>query len=72
MTHRVRVGLAALIVGALAGCAKPPVSGPTAAAGSGGKVGYVRMADLVAHHPLYSQLTGYDESIQALNLRQAM
>jgi hypothetical protein len=32
-------------------------------------VGYVRMTDLVKHHPLYSQLTGYDESIQALNLR---
>jgi hypothetical protein len=27
------------------------------------------MSDLVKHHPLYSQLTGYDESIQALNLR---
>jgi hypothetical protein len=27
------------------------------------------MADLVKHHPLYSQLTGYDESIEALNLR---
>jgi hypothetical protein len=27
------------------------------------------MTDLVKHHPLYSQLTGYDNSIQALNLR---
>jgi hypothetical protein len=36
---------------------------------SEGTVGYVRMTDLVKHHPLYSQLTGYDNSIQALNLR---
>jgi hypothetical protein len=27
------------------------------------------MSELIKHHPLYSQLTGYDESIQALNLR---
>jgi hypothetical protein len=37
--------------------------------GGGGTVGYVHMSELVKHHPLYSQLTGYDDSIAALNLR---
>lgn len=30
------------------------------------------MTDLVKHHPLYSQLTGYDESIAALNLQSVV
>ncbi len=58
-----------LALGALAACAKPAATAPPAVVSSGGTVGYVRMTDLVRHHPLYSQLTGYDNSIQALNLR---
>jgi len=59
----------ALVAGSFAACAKPNVSANAVSAPSGGTVGYVRMIDLVKHHPLYSQLSGYDESIQALNLR---
>jgi len=58
-----------LVLGSLAACAKPAVTVPASSISSGGTVGYVRMADLVKHHPLYSQLTGYDDSIAALNLR---
>ncbi len=58
-----------LVLGALAACSKPAVTAPAAVVSGGGTVGYVRMADLVKHHPLYSQLIGYDNSIQALNLR---
>jgi hypothetical protein len=53
----------------LAACAKPAATAPPSSVSSGGTVGYVRMTDLVKHHPLYSQLTGYDDSIAALNLR---
>ncbi len=63
-----RIGIAALLIGSLAACAKPAGTGPTSPVGDGGSVGYVRMADLVKHHPLYSQLTGYEESIDALDL----
>ncbi|GAC1403439.1 MAG: hypothetical protein NVSMB64_05220 [Candidatus Velthaea sp.] len=52
---------------ALAACAKPATTAP-AATTSGGTVGYVRMGELVKHHPLYGQLAQYDESIAALNL----
>ncbi len=59
----------ALVAGSFAACAKPNVSVNAVSAPPSGSVGYVRMIDLVKHHPLYSQLSGYDESIQALNLR---
>lgn len=45
------------------------MTGPAPAPSAGATIGFVRMTDLIKHHPLYSQLTGYDESIQALNLR---
>ncbi|GAC1430019.1 MAG: hypothetical protein NVSMB5_24380 [Candidatus Velthaea sp.] len=51
----------------LAACAKPATTAP-APLRSGGSVGYVRMGELVKHHPLYGQLSRYDESIAALNL----
>jgi hypothetical protein len=34
-----------------------------------GSVGFVRMDELVKHHPLYSQLAQYNDSIAALNLK---
>lgn len=51
----------------LAACARsgPPAPSP---APSGGRVGYVRMDDLVKKHPLYGQLAQYDANIEALNL----
>jgi O6-methylguanine-DNA--protein-cysteine methyltransferase len=61
-----------LVLGVLAACAKPAATNPPAAVGGSGIVGYVRMADLVKHHPLYSELTGYDESIEALNLQSVV
>lgn len=64
---RVRVSVL-LACGMLAACSHPAaVSAPQPAA-SGGKVGYVRMDDLIKKHPLYGQLAQYDENIQALNL----
>jgi len=68
----VRFAAAAIVIAALAACAKPAVTAPASTASGSGTVGYVRMTDLVKHHPLYSQLTGYDESIQALNLRSVV
>jgi hypothetical protein len=68
MPPMLRAGAVAALMG-LAACAKPAVTTAPAPASDGGKVGYVRMTDLVRVHPLYSQLTGYDESIEALNLR---
>ena len=41
---------------------------PAAAASGAGRVGYVRMDDLVKKHPLYGQLAQYDANIEALNL----
>jgi hypothetical protein len=64
-----RAGAAALALTAFAACAKPAATVQAPAPAGSGTVGYVRMTDLVKHHPLYSQLTGYDESIEALNLR---
>jgi hypothetical protein len=63
----VRAGVAALLIGST-GCSKPAATAPEPTPSSGGVVGFVRMSDLVKHHPLYSQLTGYDQSIAALNL----
>jgi hypothetical protein len=59
--------LALAACGLLAACAHGGSSAP-AAAPSGGRVGYVRMDDLVKKHPLYGQLAQYDSNIAALNL----
>jgi len=59
------LALGALCV--LAACAKPSATAPLASS-SGGTVGFVRMGELVRHHPLYGQLAQYDQSIAALNL----
>jgi hypothetical protein len=55
--------------GLLAGCANGagPAAAPSAAP-SGGRVGYVRMDDLVRKHPLYGQLAQYESNIEALDL----
>ena len=65
---RVRlVALAACVV--LAACARGGSSAPApAATAAAGRVGYVRMDELVKKHPLYGQLAQYDANIQALNL----
>jgi hypothetical protein len=60
--------LAVAALAALAACAKsapPPASSPS----PDGRVGYVRMDDLVRKHPLYGQLAQYDANIAALNLK---
>ena len=55
--------------GLLAACAHGGSSAPAAAPATGnGRVGYVRMDDLVKKHPLYGQLAQYDSNIEALNL----
>jgi hypothetical protein len=59
-------GLALVALWALAACAKTvtPGSAPSAA----GPIGYVRMDDVIKHHPLYPQLAQYDQNIDALTL----
>jgi len=51
---------------ALAACAKTvaPGTAPSAA----GPIGYLRMDDVIKHHPLYPQLAQYDQNIDALTL----
>ncbi len=56
------LALAALC--ALAACAKSGTTAPPA----GGAVGFVRMTELIKHHPLFAQLSQYDDGITALNL----
>ena len=57
------------LCGLLASCAHGASSaGAPAASPSGGRVGYVRMDDLVKKHPLYGQLAQYESNIAALNL----
>ena len=64
-----RTLLALAACGLLAGCAHGASSDATASPSPGsGRVGYVRMDDLVKKHPLYGQLAQYDENIAALNL----
>src|ERR1700761_6030171 len=61
--------LALAACGWLAACAHGDSSAPPAATSSGsGRVGYVRMDELVKKHPLYGQLAQYDQNIEALNL----
>lgn len=63
-----RRSLAAIVaVAALAACGRPS-SQPAAQPSGSGKVGYVRMEDLVHKHPLYGQLAEYDRNIQAFDL----
>jgi hypothetical protein len=63
--HRTLLALAAC--GLLAGCAHgSPAAAPEATAA--GRIGYVRMDELVKKHPLYGQLAQYDANIQALDL----
>lgn len=58
--------LALVACGTLAACGHGASTAPTAPAG--GRVGYVRMDDLVKKHPLFGQLAQYDTNIQALSL----
>jgi hypothetical protein len=55
--------------GVLAACAHDGSSAPASAPATGsGRIGYVRMDDLVKKHPLYGQLAQYDSNIAALSL----
>lgn len=61
--------LAIVALCALGACAKSSTTAPPDSRASGtGTVGYVRMGELVKHHPLYSQLAQYEANIEALNL----
>jgi len=59
-------GLALGALCALVACAKPVTPGTTPS--SAGPVGYLRMDDVIKHHPLYPQLAQYDQNIDALTL----
>ncbi|MFN2460605.1 MAG: hypothetical protein ABR591_07960 [Candidatus Velthaea sp.] len=63
-----RAILAVSVACALAACAKTGTTAPSSQTTGRGTVGYVRMDELVKHHPLYSQLAQYNDSIAALNL----
>lgn len=52
----------------LAACARGGAPAPAPSAPAGGRIGYVRMDDLVKKHPLFGQLAQYDANIQALSL----
>jgi hypothetical protein len=59
-------GLVALAFVLLSGC------GPNVHSSSIRGVGYVRVADVVKHHPLYPQLSQLDDAIAAINLKASM
>jgi Outer membrane protein (OmpH-like) len=63
----------ALFGAVLAGTLLVPVAcgrgAQTGGGAAGNAVGYVRMRDLITKHPLYAQLSKYDEDIAALQLR---
>jgi hypothetical protein len=59
-------GLALVALCALAACAKTVA--PGTAPSSSGPIGYLRIDDVIKHHPLYSQLAQYDQNIDALSL----
>jgi hypothetical protein len=63
-----RAFLAAAACVVLASCAHAATA-PASAPPSAGRIGYVRMDDLVRKHPLYGQLAQYDSNIEALDLR---
>jgi hypothetical protein len=62
-----RVAAAFVAVSAIAACGHGG-SSPNAAPSGSGKVGYVRMDELIQKHPLYDQLARYDRSIEAFDL----
>jgi hypothetical protein len=70
-SNGLRATIAALGFAALSACAHQTttVSNDSAPPASDGRVGYVRMEELVKAHPLYSQLARLDEDMQALQLR---
>jgi hypothetical protein len=61
---------AGAVVLAAGGCARHVDSAIQASPG-GSAVGYVRMGDLVKKHPLFAQLSRFDEDIAALQLKSA-
>ena len=63
-----RAFLAVAACAALAACAHPTTTAPPSPPPANGRVGYVRMDELVKKHPLYGQLAQYDTNIEALDL----
>jgi hypothetical protein len=55
--------LALVFVAASAGCARVDVHSPSIRG-----IGYVRLDEIVKHHPLYGQLSQLDDGIAAINL----
>jgi hypothetical protein len=70
-----RLCLALGVLCALTACAKtepaPPHAVPETAT-AGARVGYVRMDEVIKHHPLYGQLAQYEENIEAFDLRASV
>ncbi len=60
------LALACTTVGALGGCGRVDVHSPAVRG-----TGYVRVEDVVKHHPLYPQLSQLDDAIAAINLGAA-
>ena len=60
---------AAVAAGVLLAACSHASTAPAPAASGNGRIGYVRMQDLVKAHPLYGQLAQIDDSIEALDLR---
>lgn len=54
---------------AMVSCAKPAQQAAAPAPSGVGKIGYVRMQELMKVHPLYPQLAQTERSMEALNLR---
>jgi hypothetical protein len=64
-----RAAAGALALALLVSCARAPVATSDEPAPRDGRVGYVRMGELVKVHPLYSQLARLDDDMAALQLR---
>lgn len=57
------LGLALTVASALGACARVDVNSPQIRG-----IGYVRLDEVVKHHPLYAQLSQLDDAMAALNL----
>jgi hypothetical protein len=65
--------LALGVLCALTACAKTgQTPSPSHTAAASGKVGYVRMDEVIKHHPLYGQLAQYEANIATFDLRASV
>ena len=65
------LGLLVASVAAIASCAHTASVDDAASAKPSGKIGYVSMDQLIQVHPLYMQLSAFDDDIAALQLKDA-